>query len=84
MMIRFACFGAFFVTLLLPNQLWPRADVESGAAARLKGLVSAMDGSKVCRFGTCARRHPSHLPLAAHITDGVGNPCRALCVEPTG
>ena len=24
-----------------------------------------MDGSKVCPFGTCARLHPGHLPLAA-------------------
>jgi hypothetical protein len=73
-MIRFAGFGAFFVAFALTGPASATGDVDSGAAARLKGLVSAMDGSKVCQFGTCARPHPSHLPLAAHITGGVGNP----------
>ena len=74
MMIRFACFGALFVALALAGRASATGDVELGVAARLKGLVSAMDGSKVCPFGTCARPHPSHLRLAAHITDGVDNP----------
>jgi len=67
----------------LPDQLGARADVESGAAARLRELVSAMDGNKVCLFGTSARPHPSQLRPAVHITDGVGRPCRAFCVELT-
>jgi len=45
-MIRFAYFGTFLVALVGPA--WARAPVESGAAARRKGLVSAMVGSKVC------------------------------------
>ena len=53
MMIRFACFGALFVALALAGRASATGDVESGVAARLKGLVSAMDGSKVCPFGTC-------------------------------
>ena len=74
MMIRFACFGALFVALALAGRASATGDVESGVAARLKGLVSAMDGSKGRPFGTCARPHPSLLPLAAHIIDGVSNP----------
>ena len=66
---------------LLVGQPRLRADVESGATVRLKGLACVMDGSKVCPFGTCALPHPGHLPLAAQITDGIGNPCRVLSVE---
>jgi hypothetical protein len=73
MMTRFACLAACLVVCALAEP-WPLADVESGAAARLKGLASVMDGSKRCPFGTYARLHPSHHPLAAHITDGAGNP----------
>jgi hypothetical protein len=71
-MIRFACFGAFFVALAGPA--WGAGGCESGAAARRKGLVSAMDGSKVCRFGTSAQQRLDPLPLVAHITGGVGKP----------
>ena len=73
-MIRLACFGAFFVALALTGPVSATGDVESGVEAHLKGLVSAMDGSKVCPFGTCARLHPGQLPLAAPTTGGVGNP----------
>jgi hypothetical protein len=71
-MIRFAYFGTFLVALVGPA--WARAPVESGAAARRKGLVSAMVGSKVCPSAMSAPPRPDHLPPAAHITGGVGNP----------
>jgi hypothetical protein len=51
-----------------------RGDAALAVAARRKERAFATGGRKVCPFGTCARPHPSHLPLAAHITDGVRNP----------
>ena len=56
--------------------------LQTGAAlvvtARQKEPAFAMGGRKVCPCGTCAQPHLSHLPLAAHITDGVGDPSCAL------
>jgi hypothetical protein len=73
-MIRFACLGAFLVAFALTGPAWPRGDAALAVAARHKERAFATGGRKVCPFGTCARPHPSHLPLAAHITDGVRNP----------
>jgi hypothetical protein len=69
-MIRLACFGAFSVAFALAGPAWGTGDVESVAAARPRVPVFAMDGSKVCRFGTSARPHPGLRLLAARITDG--------------
>jgi hypothetical protein len=60
--VRLACLGAFFAVLALTGPASPMEDVVR-AAARLKEIVSAMDGNKVCQFGTCARPHPSHHAL---------------------
>ena len=73
-MIRLACSQPVLWCMPLPDQLSPRTDVASGATVRLKGLASAMDGSKACPFGTCAQPRPGQLPLAVHITDGVADP----------
>jgi hypothetical protein len=70
-MIRFPCLGAFLVLLGQPRL---RRDAPLVVTARQKERAFATDGRKVYLFGTCARPHPGQLPLAAHITDGVGNP----------
>ena len=82
MRIRFACFGPF-IAFARPSP-GALADEELGGAARLKGLASVMDGSKLCPFGTCARPHSGRHLLAAHIIAGVGNPGCAYRAEPPG
>ena len=74
MMIRFAWVGAFFVVFAFAGPASATGDAALVVAAHQKERAFATDGRKVCPFGTCARPHPGQLPLAARITDGVGNP----------
>jgi len=73
-MIRFACVGAFFVLFALAGPASATGGCGVGCHSTRQERAFATDGRKVCPFGTCARPHPCQLPLAAHITDGVGNP----------
>ena len=73
-MIRFACFGAFLAVVALPGPTAAADGCGIGVTARQKEPAFAMGGRKVCPCGTYAQPHLSHLPLAAHITDGVGDP----------
>jgi hypothetical protein len=72
--IRFAYLWAFLVAFVLTGPASATGGCGVGCHSCQKERASAMDGSKVCPFGTSARSHPGHLPLAAPTTDGVGNP----------
>jgi hypothetical protein len=71
-MIRFACFGAFFVALAGPA--WGAGGCGVGCSSTSEGACVRDGGSKVCRFGTSAQQRLDPLPLVAHITGGVGKP----------
>jgi hypothetical protein len=73
-MIRFACFGAFFVALALAGPASAIGGCGVGCSSTSEGACVRDGWQQACPFVTCARAHPSHLRLAAHITDGVGNP----------
>ena len=73
-MIRFACFGAFLAVVALPGPTAAADVCGIGCHGTSEGACVREGGRKVCPCGTCAQPHLSHLPLAVHITDGVGDP----------
>jgi hypothetical protein len=73
-MIRFACLGAFLLAFALPGPASAAGGCGIGCRSTSKGHAFATVGRKACPFGTCAQPHLDHLPLAAHITDGAGDP----------
>src|SRR5215204_1104198 len=83
LMIRFACLGAFLVAFAFSGPASATGgcgvgchSTSEGACVR-DGWQQGLPVRNVCP----ATSQPS--PVAAHITDGVGNPCRALSVELT-
>jgi hypothetical protein len=82
-MIRFTFFGAFFVAFALAGPAWGAGGCGVGCSTTSEGACVRADGSKVCRFGTSAQPRHDQVRPAAPISNGVGNPCRASCVELT-
>ena len=73
-MIRFACLGAFLVAFALPGPASAAGGCGVGCHSTSEGACIRDGWQEGLPFGTCAQPHLSHLPLAAHITDGVGDP----------
>ena len=82
-MIRFACFGAFFVVLALAGPASATGGCGVGCSSTSEGACVRDGWQQGLPVRNARPALSQRSRLAAHITDGVGNPRCAYRVEPT-
>ena len=82
-MIRFACFGAFFVALALTGPASATGGCGLGCSSTSEGACVRDGWQQGLPVRNVCRAISLPTPPSDHITDGVGNPCHALSVELT-